>query len=177
MAWLIDWACILGWAALTAAIAVPLYLAGVIPPGGPLAANLIGAVVVVIPTVVGAAWFESRQRPATPGKRVLGLEVATDAGHPRFGATLVRNALKIGVPWLVGHAAAVAIVTSSADGGTVPVGVWVLTAAAYVIPLAWVVSLFVAGGRTPYDRLSGTTVVRRPAPARAEPPVAPARVM
>ncbi|WP_188743161.1 hypothetical protein [Agromyces bauzanensis] len=40
-----------------------------------------------------------------------------------------------------------------------------LTAAAYVIPLVWIVSLFVAGGRTPYDRISGTMVVRRATPA------------
>ncbi|GAA4368761.1 hypothetical protein GCM10023152_06530 [Agromyces bauzanensis] len=44
-------------------------------------------------------------------------------------------------------------------------GAWVLTAAAYVIPLVWIVSLFVAGGRTPYDRISGTMVVRRATPA------------
>ena len=35
-----------------------------------------------------------------------------------------------------------------------------LTGVAYAIPLVWIVSLFVAGGRTPYDRISGTTVVR-----------------
>ncbi|WP_448002121.1 RDD family protein [Agromyces bauzanensis] len=161
VAWLIDWACIIGWAALTAAVAVPLYFAGVIGSAGVVASNLIAAVVVVVPAVVGAAWFESRAFAATPGKRVLGLEVRTDAGRPGFRVALVRNALKIGVPWLVGHAAAYAIFTSSAETGTVPAGVWVLTGAAYVIPVVWLVSLFVAGGRTPYDRLSGTTVGTR----------------
>ncbi|MEV1128547.1 RDD family protein [Agromyces sp. NPDC049794] len=177
VAWLIDWACILGWVGLTAAIGVPLYLAGVTPSMDVATLNLVGALVVVVPAVVGAAWFESRRRAATPGKRVLDLEVRTDAGSPRLPVALLRNALKIGVPWLIGHAAVFAITSSSADDGTVAVGVWVLTAAAYVIPLAWIVLLFVAGGRTPYDRLSGTTVVRRPAPAIAEPPVAPARAM
>jgi hypothetical protein len=90
--------------------------------------------------------------------------VLTDGRRPRFGAALVRNALKIGVPWLIGHAAVFAITTGSADGGDVPAGVWVLTAAAYVVPLVWIVSLFIAGGRTPYDRLSGTTVVRHVEP-------------
>lgn len=165
VAWLIDWVCILGWVGLTAAVGVPLYLAGVIAPTGLVALNVIGALVVVIPTVVGAAWFESRERAATPGKRVLGLEVRTDAGRPRFRVALVRNALKIGVPWLIGHAAVFAIVTSSADAGAVPAGVWVLTGAAYVIPVVWVVSLFVAGGRTPYDRVSATTVVHPATPA------------
>jgi hypothetical protein len=161
VAWLIDWACILGWVALTAAIGVPLFLAGVTPTMDVATMNLVGALVVVVPVVIGAAWFESRSRPATPGKRVLALEVLTDGRRPRFGAALVRNALKIGVPWLIGHAAVFAITTGSADGGDVPAGAWVLTAAAYVVPLVWIVSLFIAGGRTPYDRLSGTTVVRR----------------
>lgn len=165
LAWLIDWACILAWAALTAAVALPLYLAGVMASTDLVTSNLVAAVAVVVPAVVGAAWFESRSSAATPGKRVLGLEVLTDAGHPRYRVALVRNALKIGVPWLVGHAAAYAVVASSAESGTVPVGVWVLTAAAYVIPAVWIVSLFVAGGRTPYDRVAGTTVGRRAQPA------------
>ena len=163
VAWLIDWACILAWVAVTAAIGVPLYLAGIIAPAGLLTLNAIGALVVVIPVVLGAAWFESRPVAATPGKRALGLFVQTGAGRPPFRVALARNALKIGMPWLIGHAAVFAIVTSSATTETVPVGVWVLTGAAYVIPLVWVVSLFVAGGRTPYDRITGTEVGRRAA--------------
>jgi len=161
VAWLIDWACILGWVALTAAVGVPLYLAGITASAGLVTVNLVGAFVVVVPVVLGAAWFESRSVAATPGKRALGLVVRTDVGRPPFRIALVRNVVKIGVPWLIGHAAVFAIVTSSATTGTVPFGVWVLTGVAYVIPLIWIVSLFVAGGRTPYDRISGTDVVRR----------------
>ncbi|WP_448808057.1 RDD family protein [Agromyces bauzanensis] len=169
VAWLIDWCCILAWVAFTAAVGVPLYLAGVIAPAGLAMLNLIGALVVVVPVVIGASWFESRSLAATPGKRAMGLEVRTDAGRPRFSAVLLRNTLKIGVPWLIGHAAVFALTTSGADAGTAPVGAWALTAAAYVIPLVWIASLFVAGGRTPYDRLSGTTVLRRSEPA-TDPP-------
>ena len=161
VAWLIDWACILGWVALTAAIGVPLYLAGMTASAGPVALNVIGALVVVVPVVLGAAWFESRPVAATPGKRALGLVVRTDAGRPPFRTALVRNLVKIGVPWLIGHAAVVAIVSGSATIDPIPVGVWVLTGLAYVIPALWIVSLFVAGGRTPYDLISGTDVVRR----------------
>ncbi|MBN9609843.1 MAG: hypothetical protein BGO26_18025 [Actinobacteria bacterium 69-20] len=163
LAWLIDWACILGWVAVTAAVGVPLYLAGVITRTGALTLNAIGAVVVVVPVALAAAWFESRSNPATPGKRVLGLVVCAAAGTPRFGQTLTRNALKIGLPWLVGHAAVIAIVNTSA--GETPISVWALLVVAYLLPLTWIASLFVGTGRTPYDRASRTIVIDRRSPA------------
>lgn len=159
VAWLVDWACILVWVAVTAAVGVPLYLAGVIAPLGLVTLNVIGGVVIVVPVVTAAAWAESRFNPATPGKRLLMLSVRGESGPPRFGAALARNAVKIGLPWLIGHAAVFAIVASDSDH--VPVGIWILTGAAYVLPLVWVVSLFVGDGRTPYDRMSGTRVVSR----------------
>jgi hypothetical protein len=162
LAWLIDWLCILVWVAATAAVGVPLYRAGVIASVGPVASNLIGAVVVVLPSVIAAAWFESRPIAATPGKHALGLVVRADAGRPLFRVALVRNVVKIGLPWLVGHAAVFTIVRSSTAATAVPIGGWVLTAAAYVIPGIWIVSLFVGDGHTPYDRITGTTVVHRP---------------
>lgn len=162
LAWLIDWACILAWVAVTAAIGVPLYLAGVIAPVGVLELNLVGACIMVMPVVIAAACFESRSVAATPGKRALGLRVLATSGRPRFLVALVRNLLKVGLPWLIGHAAVFAIVTSSAASDTVPAGVWMLTAAAYLIPVIWIVSLFVPGGRTPYDRITSTSVVPRP---------------
>lgn len=160
VAWLIDWTCILAWVAITAAIGVPLHLAGIIAPTGYGALNLTAALVVVVPVVVGAAWFESRSVAATPGKRVMRLRVRTTGGRPPFRIALLRNALKIGVPWLIGHAAVFAIVASSGTTDPVPVWVWLLTGAAYLIPLIWIGSLFIAGGRTPYDRAIGTDVVR-----------------
>jgi hypothetical protein len=39
----------------------------------------------------------------------------------------------------------------------------ILTGLAYVLPIIYVVSVFVGTGRTPYDRLAGTVVIRRPA--------------
>lgn len=168
--WFIDWACILIWVAFTAAVGVPLYLAGVIAPRNTAELNLVGAVVMVVPVVVAAAYFESRPIAATPGKRALGLAVIGHSKRPRFAVVLVRNLLKLAVPWLIGHAVVFAIVTSSSTpDAVVPTGVWILTVAAYLIPLVWIVSLFVRGGRTPYDRLTGTSVMLRrtiPQPAR-----------
>ena len=67
--------------------------------------------------------------------------------------------MKIAVPWTIGHAAVYGIVASSA-AGSIPPAVWAATAFAYALPLAYVASLFFGTGRTPYDRISGTTVTR-----------------
>jgi len=165
LGWLIDWACVLGWVALTAAVGVPLYLTHVIERANIVALNLVGALVVVVPVVLVLAWFESCPRAATPGKRVMKLVVRARENPPSLVVAIARNTLKIGVPWLIGHAAVFAIVASS-GAASIPVGVGALTATAYLLPLVWVVSLFVGGGRTPYDWACGTKVLRRPAEQR-----------
>lgn len=162
LAWLIDWACILPWIAVTGAIGIPLYLNGVTQTTGLLMANLVGALVMVVPVVVAAAWCESRSVSATPGKRALRLRVSAGARHSRFRVTVVRNLLKIGLPWILGHAGVYAIVASSQGSTSTPIGVWTLIAAAYAIPIIYVTSLFVAGGRTPYDRITGLNVELEP---------------
>ena len=159
-AWLIDWLVILAWVAVTAAIGVPLYAAGVTDSMGPLALNVVSAVVVVVPVVLGLAWAEASRHQASPGKRVRRLRVA-DAGtgdRVSFGRALLRNLLKIGLPWTIGHAAVIAVVFDSADGPT-GAAAWTLLALAYVLPFLYVIALFVGDGRTPYDRVARTRVV------------------
>lgn len=70
--------------------------------------------------------------------------------------------LKIALPWMIGHAVVFEIVNRDA-AGQVPAWLWVATAGAYVLPAVYVVSLFIRRGRTPYDWISRTTVIRRPA--------------
>ena len=65
--------------------------------------------------------------------------------------------MKIAVPWTIGHAAVIGIVASS-TASSIPPSIWVVTTLAYAQPLAYVASLFLGTGRTPYDRISGTTV-------------------
>lgn len=143
---------------VTAAIGVPLHRAGIVRTRNLLTLNLIGALVVVLPVVIGAAILESRGSGVTPGKRVLGLTVRTVEGVPAsFPTALTRNALKIGFPWLIGHGAVFALATHSRSS-PLPSGLWVLTAAAYVLPVVYTASLFVGGGRTPYDRMTSTRV-------------------
>jgi uncharacterized RDD family membrane protein YckC len=83
--------------------------------------------------------------------------VALDGGRVSFGAALLRNALKVALPWIVGHATVFAFSTTHITGAT-PTWLWVLTISAYVLPIVYVVSLFVRNGRTPYDLTAGTHV-------------------
>jgi uncharacterized RDD family membrane protein YckC len=157
-AFLIDWLCILGWVAVTAAVGVPLYLAGVTRGLDPVALNIVATVILVIPVVVAAAVFESRRRAATPGKRVLHVEVRHGSRAPGFGRALLRNILKIGVPWIIGHAAVFVLATAGLAGTPTPAIGYVLLVAAYVLPIAYLVSLFAGSGRALYDRVAGTRV-------------------
>lgn len=164
LAWCIDWACILVWVAATAAVGIPLYLHGIISAAGMMTANLIGALVMVGPVVLAAAVCESRSSAATPGKRALGLrlvEHSCPSRPPHFRTTLSRNLLKLGLPWLLGHAAVYAITFASAQATPVSPWVWALTVVAYALPIVYAVSLFVGEGRTPYDSITGTDVTRR----------------
>ena len=159
---LIDWACILGWVGLTAGAGLPLYRAGLLRQAKPLQLNVVAALSVVLPVVLTAAILESREAAATPGKRALGLAVRTAGGRPAFPTALWRNTLKIGIPWLVGHAVAFSFANAGDRSREVPARVWVLTAAAYALPAISVASLFAGDGRTLYDRITGTRVILRP---------------
>ena len=158
VAWLVDWLCFLVWLALLAAIGIPLYLSGVTGQWSTVTTNVVSALVTAVPLTIFLAVLESGARQATIGKRVMGLKVVgtRDGERLSFGTALLRNVLKVAVPWTVGHAAAIGLVGSSEVGP----GLLVLTAAAYVLPIAYVVTLFVGEGRTPYDRAGGARVVR-----------------
>ncbi|KNC18856.1 hypothetical protein AC792_09705 [Arthrobacter sp. RIT-PI-e] len=161
VAWCIDWCCILVWVAVTLAVGVPLFLAGIIVTTNMVVLNLVGAIMVIVPVVLDVAWCESRLVAATPGKRAMGLIVYSSSTQMPYRLALLRNILKLGMPWLIGHAAVFAIVSSSHSSNLVPTGVWVLTGLAYLMPIIWIISLFVGDQRTPYDRICGTTVLRQ----------------
>ena len=161
LAWVVDWLCILVWVAIIAAIGIPLYLAGITGGLTVVAQNIIAALVLVVPVTLMLAWLESSARKASIGKRVRHLLVVNSRTGQRvsFRRALARNTMKIAVPWTIGHAAVYGIVVSSAAGSITP-AVWIATVLAYALPLAYVASLFFGTGRTPYDRISGTTVTR-----------------
>ncbi|WP_308491803.1 RDD family protein [Microbacterium terrisoli] len=157
-AWVIDWCLILVWAGILAAVAVPFSLTGDLHALTTVWGNLLSAIVLVVPVTLAFAGLESSRHAATIGKRALHLRVTDSAGaRIGFARALGRNALKIALPWLIGHSAVYEIVATSVQAQP-PAWVWVLTAAAYLLPIAWIVSLFVGAGRTPYDRATGTAV-------------------
>lgn len=148
------------WIAVLAVIGASLLAAGVPPLVDPVAQNLVG-LSAVMPIVIGAAVFESSRRAATPGKRALRLTVEHASGAPSFGRALARNALKIGLPWGIGHVAVYAIVDAASTGAAPEAWTSWLLAGSYAIPLVWLGSLFARDGRTVYDRITATKVRRR----------------
>ncbi|MDN5796648.1 MAG: RDD family protein [Intrasporangium sp.] len=158
----IDWLLILGWAGCVAAVGIPLYLSGTTAALSVTAVGIIATTVLVVPVTIWLAWLESGRSQATIGKRALRLKVTrrTTEGPLTFGRALVRNALKIALPWTLGHAAALQI-AGTGTPGTTSWTTWLLTAAAYLLPLWYVVSLFVGAGLTAYDRTAETQVVPR----------------
>ena len=164
---LVDWFCILAWGvALAAAVGVPLYLSGVTGHMSTLASNLAAALLMVVPVTVVLALLESGPREASIGKRTRHLRVveAVTGSRVSFRRSILRNTMKIGVPWTIGHAAAYSIFQAGRSG-SVPVSVWALTLAAYVLPVMYFVFLFVGPGRTPYDLMSSTVVIQEVQPA------------
>jgi uncharacterized RDD family membrane protein YckC len=163
-AWLIDWLCILVVPVGLIPVGLLALNAGVDVPPSMLNAGAFG--LVIVPATLWAAWRESSPRGATPGKRFRRLRVVDSATGEgvTFGRGLIRNTAKIAVPWELGHTAAFGFANASVagQGGTDSVGTWLwaVTAAAYAIVIVDVAALFVGSGRTPYDRLSRTRVVR-----------------
>ena len=155
LAWILDWLCILVWVAVVAAVAVPLYLGGVLRDLGAVSENLLAFVLLIAPVTVALAWRESSRRQATPGKRLRRLVVTADEGRASYGRALLRNALKVGLPWELGHTVAFTLATGH---GIVPVWIVPVAALTYALPIVYVVMLFVGDGRTIYDRIAGTVV-------------------
>lgn len=114
--------------------------------------------VLVVPVTAVFAVLESRGR--TLGKLALGLRVTSNgsAGLVSFSRALLRTAVKIALPWTLGYVAFVGFANAFLEH--TPTWVYVVGAVAYLPPLIYFVTLFIGSGRTPYDRLAGTQVIR-----------------
>jgi uncharacterized RDD family membrane protein YckC len=155
VAWCVDW------------LILSAYAGALIPLGvlvlsrwdvSPLAGNAIGFVLLVVPATVWVAAWEQGSRGATPGKRLLRLRVE-DTARAGLGwkRSLIRNALKVALPWELGHTAAFTLADPHASGTDVAFGLSGGIAAC-LIAVTYVVTLFLGTGRTPYDRASGAHV-------------------
>ncbi len=161
-AWFIDW------------LIISVYPAGLIPLGLVLVErdvqlsaagwNAVSFALLIVPVAVWLTAWERGPWAATPGKRWLRLRVQAEAGGPTgWTRALVRNGLKIAVPWELGHTAAFIFAEPSVAGATLAVGV-ACGIVAGLLAFGYALSLFVGTGETPYDRVSGGRVrLRRPA--------------
>jgi uncharacterized RDD family membrane protein YckC len=153
-AWLVDWLLISAYA--VALVPFGLLISDTVADLPVAALNAGAFLITVLPVTVWLAAWERGGRGATPGKRVFGLRtVGPDGGPPGWRRALVRNAVKVALPWELGHTAAFTLVRD-----TDSILAMVCGYAACLIALVYVVMLL-ATGRTPYDRLSGTSVRRR----------------
>lgn len=113
-----------------------------------------------------ATWRESRAEEAsTPGKRWQKLVVRASDGAPRLSRALMRNAVKIGIPWQLGHVVAV----GAAYGGFEERDLLTYVAVTVVYPLiaAMVLTVLFGRGLALHDRVAGTWVDTQPLLVRA----------
>jgi uncharacterized RDD family membrane protein YckC len=121
------------------------------------AAQLAAIGLLTVPVTLWLAWWEAAPRGATPGKRVLGLQVvAANGDSVALGRSLLRSVLKVALPWELAHTAVWRLLVWPGDPQDRASLVLLLLANG--IAVVYLVALFVGSGRTPYDRIAGTVV-------------------
>jgi len=98
-------------------------------------------------------------RSGTWGHRWQGLVVRTTDGHvPGFGRALLRNTVKVGIPWQLGHVVAIGAATGRLDRHHP----WIIaaTAVVYLWMAAAVAAVSLKSGRALHDRAASTEVDR-----------------
>lgn len=157
-AWCVDW------------LIISLYAGALVPLGlvlvdrsvrlSPLEWNALSFVILIAPATVWLAACEEGGRGATPGKRLLRLRVRTLDGD-RLGRrrALARNALKIALPWELGHTGAFLLADPHAGPAMSAIGI-ASACAACAMAAGYVVTLFTGSGRAPYEWATATRVER-----------------
>jgi uncharacterized RDD family membrane protein YckC len=155
LAALIDIGLMLAWAVFVALVLGAAALAGFPVRFGPFGYNLFSMLLVVLPVTIALTALEAGRYEATPGKHRVGLRVRRDPSgdRVRWGRSLVRNLLKLGLPWALAQSAILAVVTAPSPDAALG------ALFAVVVPMAYLASLFLGGGHTLYDWLTGTRVI------------------
>jgi uncharacterized RDD family membrane protein YckC len=157
-AWVVDWLILSAYAGALVPLGLLLVARSVTLSGW--AWNAVAFAVLVAPATVWLAGWEGGRRGATPGKRLLRLRVRPlRDGAVGWRPALVRNALKVALPWELGHTAAFLLADPRAGAAAVAAGM-ICASVACALAAGYVVSLFVGTGRTPYDRAAATRVHR-----------------
>lgn len=126
----------------------------------PLTAQLFGFALLTLPVVLYFAVSEGSARQATPGKRVLGLRVATVLGDRLpWSRSLLRSALKF-LPWEIAHTCLWRIPGWPGAVEQIPTGVEVGLGVVWILVVVYLLMPLVSRLRqTPYDRAAGSIVV------------------
>jgi uncharacterized RDD family membrane protein YckC len=150
-AFLIDWLCIIGYAALL--IPFGLLIGDRVADLPTWVVNAGTFVLLIVPATIWLAAWERGGWCATPGKRLLGLRVTGPDGPLGWRRSLLRSTLKLALPWELGHTAVYAFVAGANAVGAA------CSFAAYGL-LLWYLMSAARTGRTPYDRYTEAQVVR-----------------
>ncbi len=163
-AYLRDCVGYLGIAAAALPVGLALRASGWTP--GPATVWAMSTVAPVVATVL-AAHRESTGPLATPGKRRAGLRVVDPTtGSSTFGHCLLRNVVKIAIPWQLGHTVALGAALGGYDRPE-PVLV-VVTLVTYAVVGGLLVSVLRTPGRGWHDRVARTRVVVGPSATHSE---------
>lgn len=119
-----------------------------------------------IPPIIAtllAARRESSSDGATPGKRRYGLQVQAQHGEPlSFGRALLRNGLKIALPWQLGHTVAIGAAFDGFDDND-PLTL-ATAVATYPLLAVMIGSVAFGEGRGLHDRITGSRVLLKEIP-------------
>jgi uncharacterized RDD family membrane protein YckC len=154
MAW--DMPIIVAWGVVAAIVGFCMRELAGIRPSEPWQLDLEAFLTLVLPVVVTFAWLEASSARATPGKRRMGVIVATrGGGRPGIGRSLLRSAVKF-TPWQMGHTAVFHLVA-----GSTALGFLILSLGAQAFSFAsFLFMAFDREHRALHDWAAGTRVRR-----------------
>jgi uncharacterized RDD family membrane protein YckC len=126
---------------------------------GKMSSHAMAFLSLTLPVVLYFTLTERGDRAASLGKRLVGLRVlGPDGGPPTFTRALLRNAIKF-APWELAHAA-IWYTPGQPFIDPMPPANLALCVVSILLVITWLASLASRDGRTPYDRLSRTRVVK-----------------
>jgi uncharacterized RDD family membrane protein YckC len=156
LAWIIDWVVILLYAVLLFSAMMFLTSLGIIKLGEmhPAKGQFIGFLTLTFPVILYGILFEAGKRHATPGKRVMKIEVT---GTPLTTREIVlRNIIKF-LPWEFGHAGILWI--NYIKSPETPLWIWLLLIGPQVMVVVYSMSIVATkGSRSLHDMIAGTRV-------------------
>lgn len=156
LAWLIDWILILVYVCILFGTMMALASSGVLKLESvhPFKGQLIGFFSLTLPVVLYYILFEASARHATPGKRVMKIEVT--ANSLRTSQIILRNIMKF-LPWEFAHAGILWI--NYIQTPETPLWIWFLLITPQVMVVAYMMSMIATkGSGSLYDKMAGTRV-------------------